>query len=102
MDSKLAEQMAIAVLKGDISAAQALADLLSEQVNTTKCQIPPVHRLTTSVDKLRVVIYVKDDVAVHSEDRDHIVVTTGQWLSGKSNAPLLLQGIDRIELFELP
>jgi hypothetical protein len=102
LDSKLAEQMAIAVLKGDISAAQALADLLSEQVNTTKCQIPPVHRLTTSKDKLRVVFYFKDGVGPDDINFTNVERVVNQWLDGQSGRPLYLTGVDKVEFFELP
>lgn len=94
------EEMAIAVLKGDIAAARALADSLREEHSTGMMELPPVHKIKYDVDKVRVVAFVPMDVDIvinHTE----IQRAVRDWISGKDTV-LTLLGVSRIELYEIP
>ncbi len=92
-----AEQMAIAVLKGDWDAARQLADLLTEHVDGNTNVIPPVKKLTCTIDKIRVVLFADDPDA--DFDRETTEAAVAAWLRGER--VLALRGIDRVELYEI-
>lgn len=93
-----AELMALAVLKGDLDAAAQLADLLLENRNETSRQLPPVTRLTADAGGLRVIAYVAAGAVVMAAGIEEAV---RRWLAGQELA-LILSGIDRVELYEIP
>lgn len=92
------EEMAIAVLRGDLGAAAALADSLREQAEEGLLTIPPVKRVKVSVGRFHVVAYVSNldaEVDVHG-----FRGSVEDWI--REGGVLVCQGIDRIELYELP
>lgn len=99
-----AELMAVAVLKGDYKAALLLADEVTETVaRDPELRIPPVHRVTvTDRSRLRVVVYASQppDGGEPILDTDSLINGIEDWLT--NGGPLMLYGIDRLELFELP
>lgn len=104
-----AEQMAIAVLKGDLVAARVLADSLLEDCRGADAALPKVTKVTCDWSRLRVVVYVKDEVARNPDgyefDRRATEEAIFGWLRGRrpeSAEVLVLAMIDRLELYELP
>lgn len=98
----LAESMALAVLKGDLAAARALADLLLEDWKGGARELPPIRRLSADSGRLRVIVYfplMVGDAEVDL-DVDGVREAVRAWLDGGET--LLLQGADRVELYELP
>ncbi len=94
-----AEQMAIAVLKGEMDTARILAAMLLDNAPLDATQQPAIKgRLTVNRGKLRVVLFAKDgDVTWNYEETQREV---RNWLDGRSSC-LCLHGIDRIEFYEL-
>lgn len=96
------EEMALAVLRGDHGAAAALADKLIED-RASGTQIPEVKRITcTDPDRIRVVVYYDESVLTGNNRPDipNTLKAVDQWLH--KGVPLLLVGVSRIELYELP
>ncbi len=102
MNLSTAQQMALAVLMGDLDAALPLADCLLEEHGRGGRKLVPVHKVTCSLDRVRVVAYVDHrlgtDVIV---DREGFRNEVQNWLHGEHN-PMALKGIDRIEVYEMP
>jgi hypothetical protein len=92
-----AEHMAVAVLRGDLTAARALADCLVNDYGEGGREIPPLRRVTANRDRVRVILYLKDGVEVDMPASTRAVAA---WLSG--DGPLFAAGVDRVELFEVP
>lgn len=92
------EEMAIAVLRGDIATARALADSLREEHSEGMMELPPVTKLKCDVGKLRIVLFAGPDAIFNTERTEQAVK---DWISGK-NAALLLTGVTKIELYEMP
>ncbi len=100
-----AESMAVAVLKGDLVAARALADLLMEEYQGGAKEIP-VHKRKLTVNKkhIRAAVFLKQQVDT-LENINHIRNNISDWLSRKpkeSHVIVCNAMIDRIELYELP
>lgn len=95
-----AEAMALAVLRGDLAAARALADYLLENVNGGAIEIPPIKVLRHDHKNLRVVLRTYEclggDCTVDALETERAVT---DWLEGKQH--LVLKGM-HIELYELP
>jgi hypothetical protein len=97
-----AEQMAIAVLRGDYTSAKALADLLQQEMADGAVPIPLVRKITCSLDKLRVCVFFPADSDVVI-DRQGMRDAIGAWLeSRRPDQALLLYGATHIELYEMP
>jgi hypothetical protein len=102
VDVKLAEQMALAVLKGDEAAALALADMLSESVHNRTHRVPPVKEIKVDRRRLRVVLRRYETFAHEPIGPTFRADTTARvlaWLEGTE--PLMLFGM-HLELYELP
>lgn len=98
------EVMALEVLKGNLSAARALADRLVED-EALGVFLPPVNRITCHASKLRVAVYFPAliDGREFIVDADSMSGQIEDWLSPLHEpAPLMLVGAERIELYELP
>lgn len=98
-DRCLAERMAVAILKGDWAAARAAADLLSETCSDGAVRVPPVRRLSVDAARVRVVLYVNESCSVGPEGYELLSRHVNDWLS--AGRPLVLVGIDRVEVYEL-
>ncbi len=97
-----AENMALAVLRGDMIAARQLADYLLESYSGGAVEVPAVKKVTCERDRLRVVVYLKEGNSPESDEEYHAAQQfVNHWLANENN-PLILNGVDRIELFELP
>lgn len=95
-----AQRMAIAVLLGDDEAALPLADLLQETEGGE--QVLPSRKVTCSRDRLRCLVYIEDNTpGLSEEDVQRVQREVTNWLD-QGQLPLLLSGIDRIDLFEMP
>lgn len=97
-----AEAMAIAVLKGDMVAARALADHLCEtEVNREK-QLLPVKTFKVESNDIRVIAFVEpslvNDVRLNEAGLRH---SFKRWLSGEDRT-LALTGFSHVELYEFP
>lgn len=98
-----AEQMALEVLRGDLVAAKALADLLLENVAHGEVPILRIKTLTVSdPSRLRVVIYFGKEYELTREMIERTEVIVKNWLRANGSTVLLIQGVDRIEIYELP
>lgn len=111
-NTDLVERMCLEVLKGNMEEAYALKDLLEEHRRERDApgrvrEFAPVRKITVPVDRLRVVVYFPLDHRGHAFDIDTDQVNqlvTG-WLAqpqGEMPTPLLVNGADRIEIYELP
>jgi hypothetical protein len=94
------EAMALAVLKGDLAAARALADSLREEYGEGGIELPPVRKITASPERLRVVAHfpLSPDIEV---DDDSVKRGIVEWLTGKTRV-LGLVGCERFDLYEFP
>jgi hypothetical protein len=98
-----AEQMALEVLKGDSVAAKALADLLLENVAHGEIPVLTVKTLSISdPSRLRVVLYFKEGEEHSYERIIQLERYVREWLGSGHLGVLSLQGVDRIEIYELP
>jgi hypothetical protein len=99
-----AEQMALEVLRGDLVAAKALADLLLENVAHGEIPVLRVKTITVSdPSRLKVLLYYSDTGYELTEDR--ILRFEGcikDWLRVGGPTVLTLMGVDRMEIYELP
>ncbi len=95
-----AENMALAVLRGDLAAARALCDVLMESETYATKPIPPVRHVKVDRGRLRVLVTIPLDAgsSVHF-NRDEIHEAVNRWLNGDEN--LILVGC-HLELFEMP
>jgi hypothetical protein len=93
------ESMAIAVLRGDLAAARALADSLREEHSEGMMELPPVHRIKCDRDKLRVIVFCPIEVVI---DKRGIHEVVEKWIAGNGSKTLAVQGVERIELYEMP
>ncbi len=92
-----AEQLAVAVLRGDLPAARALVDVLLESWQGDAREVVPVRRVTVPRDRLRVVVSTQNpDVTI---DVDMTRDAVARWLD--TGNPLCLAGCT-IDLYELP
>jgi hypothetical protein len=99
-----AEVMALAVLKGDLTAARALAESLMEDYEANGHELPPVTKITAPIEKVRVAVYLSSDETDQRLIPDELQAVRENvlnWLRGDANI-LIMTGIDRIELYELP
>jgi hypothetical protein len=102
--------MAVAVLKGDLIAAHALADLLMDEYSEGAKEILPVRRISMDVSHVRAIVYVRNfppAVPTLEIDGAGIKRAVREWLQGPTcpegdPGPLVLINVDRVELFELP
>jgi hypothetical protein len=104
MSLSTAELMAVQVLKGDMGA--------SDQINEGHVTIGTVHRITVDKSRIRVAVFMKDPQDPNTVvDVDSVYEAVNRWLSHNPGIPpvlwpnvypLVLVGVDRIEIFELP
>jgi hypothetical protein len=106
LDQTTAEQMAIAVLRGDMVAARALADYIMEDLNSTSEPVKPLeYRLPLDVKDLRAVLYLDESYENPSEEdlsrvMDRETFAFERWISGEMKVLVLPPGV-RMELFTL-
>lgn len=99
-----AEQLAIAVLRGDESAIAPLVDCVLETIDGTKKIVRPLKHIT-NLERLKIVAFVDPafgpDVQV---DVPGLNKAISNWLLGSTAAveALVLVGMNRIEMYELP
>lgn len=92
-----AELMAIEVLKGNMVAARALADMLCEEVQHTP--ILPSKIVKCAFDKIRAAAYFPAKVS-YEVDVPATVQAIEGWL--EHGTVITVVGCERIELFEMP
>lgn len=97
----LEEEMALAVLRGDMVAARALADRLTEVINTDGQQLLPTKEIKIGSDNLRLIVYVADNHELTQDVFNSLLEGTGKWLRGEIDS-LVLVGVDRIEVYQFP
>ncbi len=93
------ESLAVAVLRGDLTAACALADLLLERHGQQR--IVPVTRFSVGVERIRAVLTVPEDTTDPSFDeliRWQEMVRS--WLRGTGQ--MILPSGAHLDLYELP
>jgi hypothetical protein len=96
-----AERMAVAVLKGDYDAARMLATLLIDEYQEGAMFLPHVQRLKVSVDRVRCILYARNEPDIEIDSQDRLNAVFREWLSGER--PVLgLVGVKRVELYDLP
>lgn len=99
----IAEQLALAVLRGDASAIGPMVDHLAEQYGGGGREIRPLKNTQLAqVDKyrLRAIFYVSDKVKDPTINLNGMLNSYNGWLY--YGEPLVLVGIDRVEFYELP
>lgn len=102
-EGRTSERMAVAVLKGDLAAARQLADLLCEGLQGGAVELPPVRRLSVDAGRVRIAAFISPEVAILSrEDALAIRHNLRNWLTGTADEIIILHGISRVELYELP
>jgi hypothetical protein len=90
------EQMAMAVIKGDLEMARGLALLLIDEY------LLPNTRVVSAGKRLKAVVYLKDGNPTEAE-MQRITTKVRQWLDDpESKIAVSPAHIDRIELFEFP
>lgn len=94
-----AEQMAMAVLRGDTGAARQLADYLCEEYSRGAVEIPPLRKICTEVGRLRIAVYVTEERLNPKLTREVATAVT-QWVNGGD--VLILPAGYRLELYEMP
>ncbi len=92
----LMERLAIAVLRGDESAAHALADLLCEESAGLVREIPPIRELRVDKGRLRAVFYAHPNVVVNWREIQHAYE---QW---RDHGEVLILANARMDLYLLP
>lgn len=94
--------MALEVLRGNMTAAKAIADWLFV-THANALITPPVQRLSVSVDRVKVVLFMDDRVASEEWllDEEGTRKAVKNWLADTSHKPLILVGVERIEVYEL-
>lgn len=97
MDLKLAEQMAISVLRGDMAAARWLADWLSDNIDAVRME--PVIKIDCPLERVRVVLF-QSNVSDHMDDAATLQAIR-EWLQYPYR-PLLLTHIDSMQIYQLP
>jgi hypothetical protein len=98
MDTRLAEQMALSVLRGDMSAAMALADLLSE--NRDAVEVEPLIKIDVPLSRIRILLLADSDYNAQL-DEDATREAIRQWLH-EPYRPLLLTGVRAMQIYQLP
>lgn len=98
-----AEAMAVAVLKGDLTAARALAEHLTEEY-ATGWPVLPVHKITCSPDRIRVAVFLREGTDEAAVDWEMLRTSIRSWVSHDVDPgdALVLLRVERIELYELP
>lgn len=97
------EQLAIAVLRGDETAALALADAVSETHQEGGVRLPPVTRLTAEAGRIKVAIFLNPDVMLPDQaELDAMWAGLEGWLQGDAPAALFCPSVSRIEVYEMP
>lgn len=97
------EELAIAVLRGDRLAAKALADMVLEN-HVAGTEVPPIQDLPFSLhgpierQNLRIVLYANSEV---EWNRQGVNEAISEWLYGSPSQPLLLTGVNRMEIYRL-
>lgn len=102
MHLSTAQMMALEVLKGDLTAAKMLADALVEEFSVDAVHLPPIQKINCSYRNIRVVFYLCSDVDPSEVNLQDITNRIQDWLLGRVTGGLVLRGIDRLELYQLP
>lgn len=98
-----AEQLAVAVLRGDREAALPLCDEVLAAWGGGARPLARTHRLAVEAGRLRLLAFLHPDFNYPDEEGTAAVRRRlTQWLDGSVSGPALLHGIERVELFELP
>lgn len=95
------ELIAVEVLRGNMAAARGMLDLLTEE-ESNGIRLPPVKHIKVDVAKIRVVLFFSDAAVLHGDiqvDIPVMIQAVNNWL--EKGGPLLLYGVDRIELYEM-
>lgn len=102
MNMAEAEKMALAVLKGDVAAACALADALRDEHGEGRVTIPHVKTITANRDRLQAVLTTQESLGGDVEIRDGpgLQRLVEEWLRGELKV-LTLVGLN-MALYELP
>lgn len=95
------ECLAIAVLKGDMTAALALVDLLQERYSGGAVKMVPIKQITCTMDRVRAAFTVEQWAAltIAEEEVDRVLNAYTLWL--QNGVPIVLHGM-KMELYELP
>ncbi len=94
-----AEQMAIAVLKGDMTAARALADLLCDEVNIGS-RVHKPNKVVGNHRHYQCIAYLKD-TAENIEDKNvayGVRISLEEWV--EQGGVLMLREVDRVEIYD--
>ena len=94
----LMKELAISILKDDLVAARALADLIKEELDSIP--ILPIKKIECSVENIRVVLYFREDINPEDLDNEQTKQVIGRWLRGEEGH-LGLFGVERVELYEV-
>lgn len=102
MSLSVAEQMAVAVLRGDVDAARALADHLLNELQAGAVRIKPTRKVTVTSDRIRVCLFfpLGTDVAGTLADDQNLQANVEAWLD--SGQALVLVGATHMEVYEMP
>lgn len=100
------EQMALAVIRHDWTAARMLADMLMENSDAGQSvPVVPKGRLVRSgTADLKIVVFLKDDVTMHmmgTEERHAWDDMIREWVEDGGTSVLTLEHVERIEVYEV-
>lgn len=95
-----AEAMAIAVLKGDMVAARALADHLLEDYPPGGRELPPLTKIRTDAADVRVVLWLRDGIRATGELIREAHETIADWLDDGQTL-VLPPEISRLDIYEI-
>jgi hypothetical protein len=96
-----AERLALAVLKGDQSAALALADHIQEEWNKGGKRLFPVVKVDCPFEQLRVVLFLRDGVVFDRNRMQEYDEQFQYWIRGQVQWTAL-SGAERLEIYQLP
>ncbi len=101
-----AELLALAVLKGDDTAIWPLVDELLETKGSTRTglSIPPLKTFKVDANQLRAIFYIDPGLRHEGRvvvDQAELMDSYRSWLTDKESYPLVLQGVDKVEFYEL-
>jgi hypothetical protein len=95
-----AEKLALAVLKGDDDAVWPLIDALMETTEPNSRRLPPIRKLTCAREKLRVAVFCRLGHPLPRDTVEGLTQIIEDWLV--NDRPIIMNGVERLELYELP
>ena len=95
------EALAVAVLKGDLDAAQVLADLICEKSVGRIREIKNDHVKLIKGKHYKALVYLNDSDNLDMLSFDDLHIHVLAWVNGIDKVLVLPDYVDRVEIFEI-